>query len=443
MPLCHPVYISAHGKKGYLDLAADFHRKWGNAPVHTGVPSIEAILRDLAGQSSVDRVTIVSHANPDFIQMQFVDGGPEQVLKSDWQVDTVAELLALEFHLAKPEMVDTVIDYVKKAAPGVFTRIGPVTDPIVRQFIWWVADQVCAEYGLPPAQAGRMKSVAQAHAAVYRNRLLSPLAQPSGTESGQPAVTARDLDEAEKAVRQQALRWPWPKPGEKPPFQLTAVGEERFSKSPAGRIIQKPNFFDNLALVRGKISDASWIEVQGCNAGKDRGYLEAMQSFFGGAAKKPKVSAPDWFQFFGHYGYTPIREEDVLSHWLTKEVQAALAYWYPIFTGKPLPKKPTEMTLLNYLRQGHVLPLAIPGAPGRARVLLLNTQSRDAFVKWLLRHSYQLTKKEIEQKLFAGTDFGANVEGAVVDWLKEQAGVSTKLIFRPSPEYQKHIIKVP
>ena len=35
MPLCHPVYISAHGNKAYLDVAADFYRKWGYTPVHT------------------------------------------------------------------------------------------------------------------------------------------------------------------------------------------------------------------------------------------------------------------------------------------------------------------------------------------------------------------------------------------------------------------------
>jgi hypothetical protein len=443
MPLCHPVYISAHGKKPYLDAAADFHRKWGNTPVHTAVPSIEAILRDLAGQSSIGQVTIVSHADPDLIQMQFVDGGPAQVLKSDWDVDTVAELVTLEFHLAPPDMVDKVIQYVQIAAPGVLPRIGPVTDPIVRHFIWWVVDQVSAEYGLPGDQALRAKPVAKAHTAVYRSRLLSPPTQPAGAGSGQPAVTARDLDEAEKVVRQQALRWPWPKPGEKPSFNLSPAAERRLSESPAVRIIQKPDFSNNLTLVRGKISNGSWIEIQGCNAGRDLGYLEAIQRFFGGSTKKPKVTAPDMFQSFRHYGFTTIREEDVRSQWLKKEVQAALAYWHLIITGKPLPKNPTEQNLLEYLRQGHALPFAIPGAPGPASVLLLNTQSRQAFLEWLSRHSYQLTKKEIGQKLFAGKDFGANVEGAVVEMLRERMGEGPmEVIFRPSPEYKKHIIEV-
>ena len=35
----------------------------------------------------------------------------------------------------------------------------------------------------------------------------------------------------------------------------------------------------------------------------DKDYLKGMQRFFGGASS-PKVSAPDWFQTFGHYGWT-------------------------------------------------------------------------------------------------------------------------------------------
>jgi hypothetical protein len=45
--------------------------------------------------------------------------------------------------------------------------------------------------------------------------------------------------------------------------------------------------------------------------------------------------------------------------------------------------------------------------------------------------------------MFGGKDFGANVENAVVDMLKERMGEGPmKIIFRPSPEYQQHIIEV-
>jgi hypothetical protein len=448
IPLCHPVYISAHGDKGYLDMAAKFYANWGYAPVHTAVPSIEAILRDLAGQSSIDQVTIVSHANPHLMQIQFIDGGPDQVEKSDWQVDTGPELLTLDRHLVPATMLDQVIAKVQQASPGVLPRIGPVSDPVVGQFIWWVVDEVYAEYqGFPAAQAIRLKAAVQAHTAVYRSRVLTPPAQPPGAGSGQPAVTATDVVAAEQAMRTQALQWQWPKPGSSPP--LTHAQEQRVKESPSAavlRIIQSPDFLNNLMTVRNKIGDASWIEVQGCNAGADRGYLEGIQGFFGGAAKKPKVTAPDWFQAFGPYGWRSIPDtpKAALAQWQKPEVKAALTYWYPIITGKPLPKKPTELTLLKYLRQGHALPLAVPDAPGRARILVLGTKAEGALVAWLSRHSYRLTSnKDIGDALFSGKDFGANVEGAVVDMLKEQLGAPTKYIFRAQKsEYDKHIIEV-
>jgi Domain of unknown function (DUF4157) len=448
MPLCHPAYISAHGDKAYLDMAKKFYDNWGYTPVHPGVSSIEAILRDLAGQSSIGQVTIVSHANPDLMQIQFIDGGPEFVEKSDWQVDTGPELLTLDRHLVPATMLDQVLANAQQASPGVLPRIGPLSDPVVRQFVWWVVDEVYAEYqGFPAAQAIRLRTAVQVHKAVYRSRLLTPPTQGAG--SGQPAVTTADVDSAELAVRTQALRWQWPRPGSASTQPLTHQQEQRVRESPSAavlRIIQSPDFLNNLTAVRSKISDASWIEVQGCNAGADRGYLEGIQSFFGGAAKKPKVTAPDWFQAFGPFGWLsiPDTEKAALEQWLKPEVKAALTYWYPLITGKQLPKKPNALTLLRYLQKGNALPLAVPDAPGRARILVLSTQAESAFIAWLSRHSYRLTSnKDIRDALFTKKDFGANVERAVVDMLKEQLGAPTKFIFRAQKaEYDKHIIEV-
>jgi hypothetical protein len=454
LPLCHPVYISSHGSQGYLDAAAKFYARWGYSPVHRGVPSIEAIVRDLAGQSSIGQVTIVSHAYPALMQIQFVDGGPDQVEKSDWQVDTSAELGTLERHFVPPAMIDQVIGKVQSAAPGALPPIGPVSDPVVRQFIWWVVDEVYAEYqGFPAAQAIRLKTAVQAHTAVYRSRLLSPPTQPAGTGSGQPAVTAIDLAVAEQAVRTQALRWQWPKLGSGPTQPLPQGAERRVSESPSAailRIMQTPDFLSNLTLVRNKISDASWIEVQGCNAGADRSYLEAIQSFFGGTAKKPKVTGPDWFQAFAPDGYgyyaLPDTKEAAKAWWEAKDISvpAALRYWYPIITGRSLPRTPTHLTLLAYLRQGHALPLAVPSALGKNQVLFLGKHGLKAFLEWLSLHSYRLTKvAEIKTALFPPGELGQAIKGVPVDMLEERFQGPTKIIFRPSPEYNRHIIKVP
>jgi hypothetical protein len=144
LALCHPVYISGHGIEKE-SLQAKFFQSWGYAPVKTGVMSIEAILQDLATQSSVERISIVSHSNEIFLMMQFLDGGPEQIYKSDWDVLTVSDLVNLEHHVVVPSTVDDVIKLVKQKNPALLNRIGPVTDPFVRQFIWWVIEQVQAD----------------------------------------------------------------------------------------------------------------------------------------------------------------------------------------------------------------------------------------------------------------------------------------------------------
>jgi hypothetical protein len=172
------------------------------------VPSIEAIVKDLAGQAKIDHITIVSHANPEILQMQFTDGGPDTVRKSDWQVDTVAKLADLERHLVSAVTLDTIIKYVNIAKPNVLARIGVGTNPLARLFIWWVAEQVSAlKSGY---SAAGLRDSARKHADRYRAELLSQPAG-AGSGSGQPAVTAQALSDAEQAVTEQAERFPWDK----------------------------------------------------------------------------------------------------------------------------------------------------------------------------------------------------------------------------------------
>jgi hypothetical protein len=450
-PLCHPIYISSHGTQGYLDKAAKFYADWGYAPVHRKVPSIEAIVQDLAGQPSINHITIVSHANPELLQMQFITGGPDTVRKSDWQVDTVDKLAVLERHLVNESTLNTIIDYVNIVDPKVLPAIGVGTNPLARQFIWWVAEQVSAVNSGYSAAGYRLRDIAQKHADRYRAELLSrPTGTGSGSGSGQPAVTAQTLSDAEQAVRTQAQRFPWDKSKLAP--EKVPAWEQQLKESPTADIIrirQKPEFFDNLKKVRGKISAGSWIEIQGCNAGKDPAYLSAIQSFFGGAAR-PKVTAPDWLQIFGEFGWTSISdtEKKLQEEWQKPGVPQALRYWYPIVMGKKLPPKPTHQTLRDYLLPGHVLPPAPTGTSATRRVVFLYNRGPgpdpNAFLRWLSRHQYLITKwADIQKQFFSQGTFGANVNNIVVDWLQETYPGAGRVIFRPSPDYDKHIISAP
>ena len=181
------------------------------------------------------------------------------------------------------------------------------------------------------------------------------------------------------------------------------------------------------------MSNSSWIEIQGCNAGKDLGYLEAMQRFFGGADKKPKVTAPDMFQVSGTTASPPSgHEQAAQAQWLKKEVRGRPGVLASDHHPQTAAQEPDRADFAQYLRQGHVLPL---GGSRRARqsriVLLLKPQGQRAFMEWLSRHSYQLTKKGISEKLFAGKDFERQCRGSRG---RHAAGANgrapTKVIFR-------------
>jgi Domain of unknown function (DUF4157) len=448
-PLCHPIYISSHGDSGYLAAAAKFYTDWGYSPVHQGVHSIEEVVKDLSSQSPIDHVTIVSHANSEFVLMEFLDGGPDTVLKSDWGVDTADKLTNLERHLVDASTVDVVINYVQTAHPGLLSRVGPVNDPMLRQFIWWIVEQVRAvQAKYPPAAGLRMKQTAKDNTELYRNRLLSnPPSTGTGSAGGQSAVTQADLTAVENGVIEQAKRWPWDKPPPKP--EEVSGHEERLKESPSASIIrvaQNPQFFQNLSNVQKQISDASWIEIQGCTAGKDKDYLKAVQRFFGGTAK-PRVTAPDWYQVFGHFGWTAIRdsEEGAKAQWESKDtnVPNAFRYWFKVILKKDPPKHSDYRDLLNYLRQGHVLPLTYPGVQGTAHLIFLQGQELPSLLTWLSRHKYLITNEaSIRQTFFQQGGFGANVENTTVDWLEEHYRSPGQIALRPSPEYAKHIIEV-
>jgi hypothetical protein len=258
-------------------------------------------------------------------------------------------------------------------------------------------------------------------------------------------VTSADFAVAKQAVVTEALRWPWSK--SLPPPEHQRHFEQQIRESPSeaiDRITRNPDFFNDLSKVQSAITSASWIEILGCQAGKDKDYLKAIQHFFGGTAT-PKVTAPDWFQFWGHFGYTAVDDtvEEGKNQWKKKGVKDALEYWYRPITGNKRPKKLTHAVLLDYLRQGHVLPLARPGTSGEGRLLMLKKNAPDSFLAWLSRHSYQLTvTADIQKQVFTGMDFGQNVELSVVDWLQEKFTGPTQIIFRPSPAYNQHIIKV-
>lgn len=461
-PLLHPVYISRHGDRGFLNLANDFYTRWGYAPVRTGVDSVEEVVADLATKSSIGRVTIVTHAHPTNLFMAFLSGGPNQITKSDWQVDLVdptltpeqqrregpalGELTQLERHYVSESVLEQIIAEIQadSDSAGVLARVGSATDPILRQFVWWSVEH---EYvGAARFQRRRRQQLQreiEERIDAYRDTMLLAVAAAGG---GTPAPREADFDRLRQVVRDVAQTYEWPRARQQE--QVQAARQLTGSPTAAiNRVLRDPAFAANLAAVRAMISNDSWIEIQGCRAGQDADYLRNMKRFFASDRAEPSVSAPDWFQFFGNYGFrSPVADTPASMRrlWRQQRVRRALAHWYPIVMGGAYPDDPTHETLRDYLRAPHVLPLSYPGQRTRGNdFIVLSGMPEDAFLAWFSRHSYRLTTvQEIRDQLFTQRGPARNIGRTIVDWLQEDRRAPTQMLFRPDPEYRQHIITV-
>lgn len=442
-PLLHPIFISTHGRRGFLQNARNFYLRWGYGSP-TSVSSIEEILEHLAGDTQpLDKVTIVSHAVPDNINISFLRGGPGFVLQSDWAVDTPREVAALAQHVMGEEFLREVhealqADQDAEREMALLSRRW-LTDSIVKQYLWWLVDT----WAVNQLQVSRRRrrertqvaALAAARLNTYRDILSVGMAVVGGLPSAQRQFSFTRFERLFNQV--MARRY------QNIDIQgLSLASARRTIQSRDNRLVDRiftdlatgrSNFFQNLERVRARLSPQSHIEVQGCRVGRNRSYLQAMSQFFDGAL----VTAPNWFQIFGHMGFTQMRREgdrDFRSLWRRRTIRDALAYWYPVFIGTPLPANPDWQTLADYMRAGH--PLVV----GR-RLLLTRSMSTQAFLEFLRQHGYRLNQDaDIQRAFLRGRSLRQAFTFTLIDWLQEERGNRGDVIFRPDPEYQNHII---
>lgn len=191
--------------------------------------------------------------------------------------------------------------------------------------------------------------------------------------------------------------------------------------------------------MRAAVTSNTWLEIQGCRAGQDLNYLEVFRDMFANTRARPKVSAPDWFQSFGHYGWQPHTAAQIPAQWAHQHVRNAFAYWHPILTGQPAIAAPTHADLLAFLQTPMMLPLISPGNTAHNNMMVLDNVREDAYLAWLGQHGYRITSaQDIRAALFQSPNFGTNVQSSSVDWLAEQRQ-GGEVRFRPDPDYQTHI----
>ena len=435
-PLLHPIFISTHGRQGYLNLARQFYVRWGyGTPVSIG--SIEEMVEHLAGdRGRLDRVTLVSHAVPSNINVAFLRGGPGFVLESDWAVDTLEELPQLAQHVTDDAFRDEVLGALRRDGPAqrMLAAIGlgrANDDPIAVEYVWWLLDAWYVGSQRARGRSARRQrdavaAAADAHAQVYR----AAMAVAMGAAGGAGGFTFPGFETQFARVMQSYV------PGGigmgTARRLVNAAGNRQVDRILGAAASGTPTFFDRLETVRQRLTPATCVEVQGCRVGRQPSYLSAMSGFFGGAL----VTAPDWFQIFGHVGFRqePADDDRTMRRlWRDRLVRRALAHWAPILTGNPLPDEPGWEDLAAFLRAGHPLIL------GR-RLLLTRPMSEQALIEFLARQRYRITAEdELREEFLEGRTLRQATTFAIVDWLQENRNGSGGIAFRPDPEYANHI----
>jgi len=440
LALCHPVFVSTHGRREYLRVAEQFFIRWGyGTPIRVG--SIEELIENLAAaRGALSKVTLVSHAVPSNINISLLRGGPGFVLENEWAIDTPEELPQFAEHVTAEAFLDTVFRALRRdrAAGALLDALGPQdvrSDPIAMEYLWWLLDAwFVRNQRVRGRRAQRARdavaAAADARAQTYRDLIAVATAVTAGTGSGGRAFSFTAFERHFERVM-AGMR----------PGRMGIGASERRVRAGRNEAVDRifgsiargnPTFFDHLETVRTRLTEASHIEVQGCRVGRQPGYLDAMSAFFNGA----RVTAPDWFQIFGHVGHRLVARDDdrtMRRLWRERPVRRALAYWAPILTGNPLPARPGWEDLAEYLRAGH--PLMV----GR-RLLLTRTMGEQALLEFLARHGYRITAEdELRDEFVEGRTLGDAVEFTLVDWLQENRNGRGGIAFRPDPAYWAHI----
>lgn len=355
---------------------------------------------------------------------------------ADQRVTAMVEALpTIEAHYVAEATRDLVIGQL---GANVLTPLGGAGDRLVRQWAWWVIEGAYPGLrGFGQNVTGRIRAAAEDRREAYRDLIQAAFRAAGGNVPDQAA-----FDAAAAEVRQAlgAVQFQGAVPGA---AQQRNIAAQLQGSPEVTGLTTDPTFLRQLEVVRALVTSSTWFEIQGCRAGQDVSYLEAFRDMFANSRARPKVSAPEWFQIFGHYGSRPVNDAEARAQWGNQHVRTAFAHWFPILTGGAAPQAPTDQDLVDFLLRPMAMPLSSPGNVGHDRLLVHRSMSEDAFLAWLGQHGYRLTREsEIRQALFRpGATFGANVTRSVIDWLAEQRQ-GGEVRFRPDPDYANHIVSV-
>jgi hypothetical protein len=348
-------------------------------------------------------------------------------------------------HVTEEQMVDQVFTFLGRtpAYTNALQQLngGRIPEPgsDLHGMVWWMIDRHFVQN--VPVRGGQFPNKRRVLALIGRNiqlfraALETEAALEPGQQTTEYAIAQRDSD---LRVTIQGVRdflanlAPWPAVSR---VEARALSRQITRESgPVQRAVTR-GLQDDLEAMRSLIGLATSIEIQGCNIGQDIGFLRQFQRFFSGAFR-PSVSAPNYFQFFGHPGYriVPSTDSALENLWSDLSIQQAFIDWWNV--SYPSLGEPTLDDFTAYLRSGEIF-------PAEDGLIAIRSLARDAISEWLARHNYRITAKDTIRRRFLGRSITGALGRLWIDWLQDARENPTEILFPPDPRYASHIVRIP
>jgi hypothetical protein len=308
------IVRAAANDNGFINLAVQFHQNSGLNPI-TNVDSIEQIVDLLndttqTGSGILTRIRIVSHVffdpsnigNPTNMRLRFLTAGVKPCLKRHFEgfantsIDALKSMMTFEVgtftnttYFIYQDLASTLMIFLRPSQNTILDLV-PVDgfgEPIGEFNDFF---KICGSKWVLQQGAISNTSVTSILQQAY-NVLLADIVSRIRNKISEPQLnTLRDaiINLGSRTFNIQK------------PNNLTEYGQNVNATLTA---IQNNNFLNKLNLVRQRFDRNSKIDIRGCQIGREAGFLEAIQRFFGtNATVRPAVSGPQWLHHFNQIG---------------------------------------------------------------------------------------------------------------------------------------------
>jgi hypothetical protein len=445
------TFIAGTGN-GYLRNAQRFHRAWGYPNVRRA-RSLEEIIRWVSRniRGTLSRLRIVTHANNVSILTALLRGGRRETTAKIIETargGLMSILARSAGHITSSDVVAQVFAFLRgrqaNIGADILQRLCGAHDPRpgsnLHGLVWWMLDRHYAQNvrvtrGRFPNRR-RVVRMINANIRLLRNALSAEVAMEHPGQTTEFAIAQRDADlrTLEGAIARFLRAYVW----NRNPITRREASEMSRRILRQSRIIQRAiargTFEGDLETVRSLVGLLTSIEIRGCRIGQNRDFLRQFQRLFEGAFR-PRVSAPDYFQFYGHPGFrsVPNTDQALQNLWNNPRVQQAfIDWWNAIHSGRPDPDVDDFKT---YLRSGEVF-------PSQLGLITVHTMARDSMVNWLVRHNYHITSSDAIRRRFFRRGLRRSLRRLWVDWLQDRRVNPAEILFPPDPRYDTHIVEI-